>query len=47
MGQEWHDVFTAEEVKKRLPVLSRKLATPGFDEIYDTNASWADAGLPE
>ncbi|GFF31012.1 L-pipecolate oxidase [Aspergillus udagawae] len=45
MGQEWHAVPSVEEAKRRFPALSGKLATPGFDGFYNTNAGWADAGL--
>ncbi|RHZ67196.1 NAD(P)/FAD-dependent oxidoreductase [Aspergillus thermomutatus] len=45
MGQEWHTVSSVEEAKERFPALSGKLATPGFDGFYNTNAGWADAGL--
>lgn len=44
MGQEWHALRSVEEAKQRFPILTGKLATPGFDGFYNTSAGWADAG---
>lgn len=44
MGQPWHAVTSVEAVKERFPELTGRLATPGFDGFYNTNAGWADAG---
>jgi sarcosine oxidase/L-pipecolate oxidase len=44
MGQPWHAVTSVEAAKQRFPELTGRLATPGFDGFYNTNAGWADAG---
>ncbi|PLB53555.1 putative fructosyl amino acid oxidase [Aspergillus steynii IBT 23096] len=45
MGEPWTHVPTPEAAKERFPMLTGKLAVPGFDAFVNEAAGWADAAL--